>query len=237
MPCRCKYSFSKSLAWLLGLAGVCLATQAGATSNQCLDYFPDNVTSASDVRVCSSSFSGDTRNYICRDYVAGDVNYRVLYNGGLTPKAILKFDEKNHLHLVWSPASSDQDLNCPLAPPEGIPFHAKHRGIGVCHDDDNEPVPCSVYEHAAPRHSQVYRYFAIHDANGEAPAEVDKLVAGNNVNAVEAELSFQIGMSLLATDCCREQGLEYLKHAYELFPYADTYRIEYYRKKGQLAAR
>lgn len=237
MPCKSHKLFAKTTSWILSVAGICLAIQANAATKQCLDYLPANVTSASDVRVCTSSFNGDANNYICRDYVAGDVNYRVLYKGGLVPKAILKFDEKNHRQLVWSPLFGDQEMRCPLAPPDGVPRHAKHRGIGVCHDENDHAVPCSVFEHAAPRNADAYRYLAIYDANGEAPASVNKIVAGKNMYAVEAEFSFQIGMSLLDTDCCREQGVSYIKHAYELFPQADTYRVAYYRNKGLLASK
>lgn len=237
MSHRCRNRMIKPFLWLFTAAGMSFTITANAATNQCLEYLPDNITSTSDVRICTSSFNGDANSYICRDYVAGKEHYRVLYKGGLVPKAILKFDEYNHKQLVWSPLYGDKEIRCPLAPPEGVPQHATHRGIGVCHDERDNAIPCSVYEHAAPRTTKAYRYLTLHDPNGESPANISKFDAGKNVYAVEAEFSFQIGMSLLDTDCCREQGLAYIKHAYELFPQADTYRIAYYRNKGQLAAK
>jgi len=237
MPGRCRKLIARPFSWLSALLGVCFAIQAHAANNQCLQYLPENITSSNDVRICTSSYNGIANQYICRDYVAGDEHYRVLYQGGTTPKAILKFDELNHKQLVWSPLFGDEEMRCPLAPPDGIPRHAKHRGIGVCHDENDAAIPCSVYEYAEPRSTETYRYMVMHDRNGKAPADIKKFVAGKNVNAVEAEISFQIGMSLLETDCCREQGLAYVKHAYELFPHADTYRVTYHRKKAQLAVK
>lgn len=236
MPSRCRYSIVKSVGWLIALLSGSLSLQAHALSNQCLEYLPDNITVASEVRICTSTFNGDYNRYSCQDYNAGDEHYRILYRGGLIPKAILKFDEANRKHVVWSPLFGDQEIHCPLAPPDGIPYRAKHRGIGVCQDDNDEYVPCSIYEHAAPRKIEAYRYFAMYDPSGEQPATIDTLVTGKNVDALVAEFSFQIGISLLKTDCCKQQAFEYIQHAYSMFPRADAYRRAYYRTKATLAA-
>jgi hypothetical protein len=37
-------------------------------------------------------------------------------------------------------------------------------------------------------------------------------------------LAFQIASQLLQTDCCRERGEAYLRHAQQLFPTSDLYR-------------
>ena len=235
MPSRCRFSITRTFLWLGALLTGSLSLQVNAASNQCLEYLPDNITIASEVRICTSSFNGDYKRYSCQDYNAGNEHYRILYQGGLVPKAILKFDEVNHKQVVWSPLYGDEEIRCPLAPPDGIPHHAKHRGIGVCQDENQNYVPCSIYEHAAPRKIEAYRYLAMYDPGGEQPATINTHVAGKNVDAIVAEFSFQIGMSLLKTNCCKEQGFEYIKHAYSMFPQAEDYRRAYHYSKATLA--
>jgi hypothetical protein len=231
----CKLSIVGTLAWLSSMLASGLSSHTHAASNQCFEYLPDNITTASGVHVCTSTLNGDYKRYSCQDYVSGENNYRILYRGGLVPKAILKFDEVNHKYVLWSAQSAVQKITCPLAPPEGIPQQAKHRGIGICQDEHDEYTPCSVYELVEPRKLEVVRYFAMYDPQGEQPASVDATVIGNNVDAMVAEFSFQIGMSLLNTDCCKEKGYEYIKHAYNLFPRAETYRRAYQHTKSALA--
>lgn len=218
------------------LISMLLAGLAQATRNECFNLLPSNVTKASEVRICSSSFNGITNYYSCQEYSAEDEHYRVLYKGGVTPTAILKFDKFNRRELVWSHLYGDQEINCPLAPPEGIPAQAAHQGIGVCLDDNDKYVPCSVFEHAGYRQAEAFRYFAFYDPNGAENVTITTFVMGDNPDAITAELAYQIGVSLNQTDCCRTQALEYLEYAYRLFPSAYTYRVTYHRAKASLAA-
>ena len=231
----CKLSIVGTLAWLSSVFTSSLPLPAHAASNQCFEYLPDNITTASDVHICTSSFNGDYKRYSCQDYVAGSENYRILYQGGLEPKAILKFDKVNHKYVLWSSQSAEQKITCPLAPPDGIPQRARHRGLGICQNEHDEYTPCSVYEHAEPRKLEVVRYFAMYDPSGEQPATVNATVVGNNTDAIVAEFSFQIGKSLMKTDCCKQQAYEYIKYAYSLFPRADAYRRAYQVSKATLA--
>jgi len=229
----CKTSYRQ---WLL--AGLILLCAARAGANDCLRMLPDDTTVDGPPEICQSDFNGFMHHYSCQDYRAGDTHYRVLYRGGVTPKAVLRFDADTPHHLlVSSPLFGDSKLSCPLKPPDGIPQHAAHRGLGVCHDADNRPVACSVYEHAAPRQTVAHRYMTFYTAEETNPITIETQIAGSNDNAMVAEIAYQLGMSLWETECCTEQAVAYLAYAYRLFPRAEVYRTAYHRSRALLARR
>ena len=126
-------------------------------------------------------------------------------------------------------------MRCPLPAPAAIPRYAIHRGLGICQDENNTGVPCSVYEHAPVRQNRTYRYLVFYRQDGSGSILAHQMVAGSNQNAMVAELAYQLGLSLLETRCCSEQATTYLEHAHRLFPKASAYRAGYLQALEQIA--
>lgn len=222
--------------WLsLSVAGIALLFATQTTANECYSKFPAGVTPLGQVKICQSGFTGLQSDYSCQDYRAGNHHYRVIYKGGLEPKAIVKLNHGKGEQLIWSPSFGDPKMRCPLTAPASIPRHAKHRGLGVCIDNNDEDVACSVYEHAPVRHSRAYRYLVFYRQDGRGSELVHQMVAGNNQDAMVAEIAYQFGLSLLETRCCSEQASTYLEHAHRLFPKASAYREGYLQALEQVA--
>ncbi len=206
-----------------------------ATANECLDLFPYDTVAEGHSKICKSAFNGVSKYYSCQDYRSGDTRYRVLYRGGLTPKAVIQLNSDKSFQLISAPLFGDPRLRCPLMPPSGIPKHAEHRGTGVCFDENDRMVACSVFEHAAARQMEATRYMTFFDTQDKPSVTIDAQVASSNDDALVAEFAFQIGMSLWDTECCAEQAVEYLEQAYKLFPQAEAYRTAYRRSRAILA--
>lgn len=209
----------------------------GAQANQCLALLPEPVSKLGELKICQSSFNGIAASYSCQDYRGATARYRVLYRGGLIPKAVTRLVTQHAERLLWSPLYGDAKRYCTLAPPRGIPGDAEHRGTGVCHAEDDVPVPCSVYEHAAARQPDFHRYIVFYNPAGYGYYRVNGYVAGDNKNAMIAELAYQFGMSLLDTECCSRRAMDYLEYAYRLFPKAQEYGRAYNRARSILAVR
>lgn len=208
-----------------------------AAANECLNLLPDDVKTDGLPRICESAFNGMAATYSCQDYVSGENRYRVLYKGGRSPKAVLALDTGGTEQLLSSPLYGDRKMKCPLTPPAGVPKYATHRGIGVCHDEKDKPVSCSIFLHAAARQTEAHRYMVFYPNHRDGNVTIDVQVAGNNDDAMVAEVAFQIGMSLWETECCSEQAVQYLAYAYSLFPRAEAYRQAYQRGRALLAIR
>lgn len=217
------------------LAGIALVLAGQVAANECLDLMPDDVVAEGYPEICQSDFNGIKSNYSCQTYRSGETLYRVLYRGGVTPKAVLKFNPDASRRLISAPLFGDNRLKCPLKPPVGIPEFAIHRGTGVCYDENDKVVACSVFEHAAARQLQAHRFMTFYNANSEKQVMIDAQIAGNNHDAMVAEIAFQIGMSLWDTECCAEQAVSYFAQAYYLFPRAEAYRKAYQRSRATLA--
>lgn len=198
--------------------------------------FPESMVPLGQPKLCQSSYNGSSQQYSCQDYQANEQTYRIIYLGGLVPKAILYLDAQNKEHLEWSPTFGDQNLVWSLPVPKGVPTEAVHYGTGVCQDEYGKKIPCSVYEHRVARKAEYHRYMVFYAPDGSGPTHVDEQVAGENKNAMLAEIAYQIGLSLLDTDCCSEQAMAYLELAYSLFPNAMVYQKAYEHAKSVLAA-
>ncbi len=216
------------------VSGFALLLPNQIMANECLDLFPYDTLADGHSKICQSSFSGLSYRYSCQDYRSGDTRYRVLYRGGVTPKAVLQFNSDNSVQLLSAPLFGNGRLNCPLRPPEGVPEYAVHRGTGVCHDEDEQMVACSVFEHAAARQREATRYMIFFDVH-KSRLTIDAQFASNNDDAMVAEFAFQIGMSLWDTECCVAQAVIYLEQAYQLFPQAEAYRSAFRRSRVILA--
>jgi hypothetical protein len=219
------------------LAGLVLGLASQVSANQCLDLLPYDTVEDGLPSVCQSSFTGIKKNYSCQDYRSGETRYRVLYRGGIYPKAVIQINPDNTRHLVSSSLFGNHKLRCPLKPPQGVPQHAVHRGMGVCQDDNDQLVACSVFEHAKARQTEAYRFMTFYHSDEEPSVSIDAQVAGDNDDAIVAEMAFQIGMSLWDTECCAEQAVKYLEYAYRLFPRAEAYRKAYRHSRASLALR
>lgn len=230
-------NMKRSRWWLALVAAAWLLQSGQAVANECFDVLPEQAVKHGELKICQSAFSGVSEEYSCQEYRGPHGQYRVLYKGGLIPKAVTYFDAKDNEQLVWSTTYGDAKRICPLTPPSGIPADAEHRGTGVCHADDDAAVPCSVYEYAAARQPDFHRYIVFYNPTGHGYYHVNGYVAGDNKNAMVAELAYQLGMSLLDTECCSGQAMEYLEYAYRLFPEADEYSKAYNRARSLLAVR
>jgi hypothetical protein len=209
-----------------------------ATANQCLTYIPHKAVTLEGLKICESSYNGIVDNYSCQDYQSADKKYRVLYKGGVLPKAILELGSGQQEHLIWSTIFGGKKLTCPLLAPRGIHIHAKHRGTGICLNELDQPIPCSIYEHSPPHQTQTHRYLVYYsgDNKGLQNIKVDTFVFDATTNAMTAELAYQFGLSLLHTKCCNEDAISYLEYAYRLYPNANKYSRAYNNAKFNLSA-
>ena len=189
--------------------------------------FPDTMTPVGQVKLCHSTFTGITQEYSCQDYQADHKIYRVIYRGGLVPKAIVAVDEQHNENLVWSTTFGDRKIAVPIPAPTGVPAEAVHYGTGVCQDEKDIKIPCSVYEHRVARKKAYHRYMVFYTPNGSGPLLIDEQVAGSNKNAMVAEIAYQLGLSLFDTNCCSEKAMAYLELAHRLFPNAVVYHKAY----------
>jgi hypothetical protein len=225
---------------LLSPAYVLLATftlvfSAQVNANQCLDLMPYDVKADGLPYICQSSFNGIPNNYSCQDYRSGKTRYRVLYRGGTKPKAVVRFNTDESVRLLSAPLFGDKRLDCPLTPPAGVPVHARHRGTGVCYDENDEMVACSVFEHATARQTEAHRFMTFYTEDPQQPVLTDAQVLRNDVDAMAAEIAYQIGMELWNSECCAEQAVEYLAQAYHLFPRTEAYKTAYRHSRATLA--
>ena len=100
-------------------------------------------------------------------------------------------------------------MHCPLPVPASVPKHATHLGLGICQDENDASIPCSVYEHAPVRQRQTYRYLVLFHPGDRGSELVHQMPVRDNPNAMVAELAYQLGLSLLETSCCSEQASAY----------------------------
>lgn len=217
------------------LVALTLVLSAQANANQCLDLMPYDTVADGFPHICQSSFNGVTNDYSCQNYRSGETRYRVLYRGGTKPKAVIRINADKSVRLLSAPLFGDKRLDCPLTAPAGIPAHAKHRGTGVCYDDRDQKVACSVFEYAAARQTEAHRYMTFYTEDPEQPLLTDAQTLRNDVDAMAAELAYQIGMALWNSECCAEQAIEYLAQAYHLFPRTEAYKAAYRHSRATLA--
>ena len=208
---------------------------APAAANECLNLMPYDVKVEGSPKVCSSNFSGMKSDYGCQDYRSGERRYRVLYKGGRHAKAVLALKANGQEQVLSSPLHGNQKLDCPLNAPADVPKYASHRGIGVCRDDANMPIVCSIFQYAAARQPVAYLYMVYYPNESHEQIQIEIEDAGANQDAMVAEIAFQIGQSLLNTSCCSERAMKYLAYAYRLFPRSETYRTAYQRGRAMLA--
>jgi len=221
---------------LRGLAGMlCLMYFTSVSANECFNLLPYDVVEDGLPKLCLSSVSGKRELYSCQDYVSGNNHYRVLYRGGRIAKAVLSLQADGNEVLLSSPTQTKTPLSCPLKAPSGVPKYASHRGMGICSDEHDRAVACSVFAYAAPRETVTHSYMVFYPRNAGEKLQVQVSDSGKNSNAMVAELAYQIGRSLSKTACCSDRALKYFAYAYRLFPRSETYRHAYQHSRAQIA--
>ena len=197
----------------------------------------NRVQPASNFFLCQSNHTGKPQIYSCRDYREGKQKIRAYFQGGATPRAVATLDANGQVDELKLPDQpGDEFVVIPVKPPKNIPATAKFQGSGVCLDDHDKDVPCGVFIDRAARTPQITRYMVYYDAAGAGVSQFDKQEAGPNRDAIPAELAYQIGKRLMNSDCCRAEGLGYLKMALSLFPDSRVYRKTYEHYRVELAA-
>lgn len=179
-----------------------------------------------DFHLCEADLNGHAETFACREHRAGRNTYLLLFKGGPSPKAVYARDAEGTVSLWRKPESDDTFVYDPPRP-AGVPNLAAYRGTGVCIDGRDRLVPCSVFEHAAARDPHQMRYMVFYHPDGSGSAAVDAQVAGENGDALLAELAFQLGLALVDAGCCRAQAAAYLEYAHNLFPDAPVYGAVY----------
>lgn len=201
----------------------------------CSAYIPSDAIPEDSFKICQSSHSGENEVYACQTFTTVNGRYRVLFKGGRHPRAITRINEKGDTsQILWLDTKQTNQPVCDFPPPIEVPAETTFIGAGVCIDETGQPVPCSVFRHNGARTKTVYDYLIYYKPDGTGPDYTTLVYVGENRNAMSAELAYQIGLGLLKTRCCRQSGLEYIKHAYELFPNSTAYRTSYLYFKQQL---
>jgi hypothetical protein len=188
-------------------------SSAMAAGNDCPALLPAGAGSFGEPRLCLVGGSGADRLSVCRDYGEEQKRYRLVFRGGTVPAAMLELSAAGDAQR-----SATDGQACDLGRPAGVPAAATYRGTGVCRDARDQPLPCSVYEHATARDPDLLRYFVYYEPDGRGVRRVDTVSAGRNERALEAELAYQLGVALMRSGCCRDAARGYLIHAVTLFP-------------------
>ncbi|MFV1983816.1 MAG: hypothetical protein ACC657_09795 [Thiohalomonadales bacterium] len=227
---------SKVLVMLL-ISLTLINTSNTVYANECMSYIQNKTITINGLKICESAYNGISDIYSCQDYQSADRNYRVLYKGGIVPKAIVVLNEQQQEKIIWATIFGDKKLHCPLIAPRGIHINAKHRGTGICTNDHDQFVPCSVYEHKVSRQIDSHRYLVFYPTNETNTnlIKVETYIFDATEDAMTAEIAYQFGLSLLDTECCSQQAMTYLEYAYHLYPKANKYSKAYNNAKFDLS--
>lgn len=201
----------------------------------CTAFLPHDAVPASSLHLCTANLAGKSTLYACQDAKTENGRYRLYFKGGRHPKAIARLNVNNQdSEFVWQEKHTGSEPDCHLPVPPQLRTNTQFQGAGVCKDDEERSVPCAVFRERAPRIKLFHVYLTFYDLNGRGPVNTQHLYTGANQDAMPAELEFQIGLSLLKTQCCQPIGLKYIEHAIQLFPYSELYRSTYQRYQTEL---
>ena len=194
----------------------------------CSAFLPADAITVDSFQLCQSDHSGNKELYACQNFVSLDGHYRIFFKGGRYPKAIATIAENGEINIMlWSGATLVDRPVCDFPPPTQIPAATKFIGAGVCEDYADQPIPCTVFRHKAPRLKTISDHMVFYNADGTGPEYTSTIDISFNHDAVPAELAYQIGINLLQTQCCQQRGLQYIEYAYQLFPHSTLYRSAY----------
>jgi hypothetical protein len=212
-----RHSNDRRIYFIAALVGAALGVAAAlAVADECNAILPRGAVATGEPYLCV--VSGE--RYACRDYLAGDRGFRVLFRGGPVPRQVYE------LTIRATPPTqlAIGGRQCELTQRTGVPEGASYRGTGVCEDEAGKPLPCSLYEHAAARAPEAMRYLAFYEPDGNGIRHLLAFSAGRNAHAFEAELAFHLGQALAGNACCRDQAQAYVAYAAALFPSDPVYR-------------
>lgn len=202
-----------------------VAGRLDAHTTHCTMFIPPDAVPLENLHLCTSSHRGHTEVFACQNMVVGSVRYLIYFKGGHRPKAIARLNESDQVtQLLWQESFNTPAPDCQLQAPPHFSAGAQFQGAGVCQDENDRQVPCSVFRVKVPRMKTYTDYLTFYSPDGSGPETSRKLYTGINQDAIPAELMFQIGLSLSKTRCCRQSGWQYIEQAHRLFPASKLYR-------------
>jgi hypothetical protein len=217
-PARCA-------ATLMTTLGMMSAT--AVANNDCPAILPMDAVAISMPRLCQHASMGRNEHAVCREYSDDQRIYQVVFRGGASPAAVYELTSAYTQDEATAPNVTPLRIgkrSCDLERPQGVPGAATYRGTGICQDEQGQPLPCSLFEHAGARQPEAMRYFVYYEPGGGGIRRIDTVSAGPNERMLEAEMAFQLGQALANSICCRERSRAYLARAAALFPDDGTYR-------------
>jgi len=199
-------------------------------ADNCLNYISADAEAIGEFAICRVKHKGVAGTYACQRYHDASRMYVILFRGGTSPQAIYStdLDLRQPARVEWDRTTTRTGLSCQFTRPDSVPASARYLGTGVCENDINRKVPCSLYHHAAARQTTIERHMAFFDADGRGVSSVEIYPSSENNQALIAELAYQLGMAKMKTACCRRQAIAYLQFAYEAFPRSTIYRDAYF---------
>ena len=238
-----------SQSWLTWLFGTLLLPTLGLAAGQadtdhlsriddihasCSAYIPPDARTVDSFRLCQSDHGGEGKLYACVHFVSKKGNFRVLFRGGRHPEAIARLTITGEVdELLWRRAKQSNRPTCDFPPPAQLPTGTTFVGAGVCEDEQAQSVPCAVFRDKLPQRATLADHMVLYRADGLGPDHTSIIYTGVNEDAAPAQLAFQIGLALLKTSCCQQNGLKYIEHAYRLFPRSIVYRSAYQHYRQQ----
>ncbi|MEJ2142756.1 MAG: hypothetical protein P8Y24_10470 [Gammaproteobacteria bacterium] len=215
--------------FILGCLGMPVKASAA-----CPGFLPADATPVRNLYLCKSGHNGLENEYACHDFTSRSGEYRVLFKGGVNPIAIIRIDtDGNVKQYIWRVDHETGQPVCMLPVNRQVPENSEFNGAGVCQDENNRSVPCTVFRYKGPRRQTFTDYVSLYGVGGNGVQQTDPVYTGYNKDAMPAELAYQIGLSLLNTTCCKKQGLEYIEQAYLLFPASQLYSQAYQQFKSE----
>ncbi|MDH5424391.1 MAG: hypothetical protein OEY29_05295 [Gammaproteobacteria bacterium] len=215
---------SKSLISLLILPSIVFAT-TNDTPQACYDLLPADATTYGSFYICRSRLNGKESVYACQNFISRFGYYRVFFKSGRFPKIIEKISKKGKLiSVIWSVSNSTSQPEYNFRPPGLIPDSSRFIGAGVCKNEQDQEVPCSVFRFSAARYTEVKDYLVMYKKDGTGPDSQTAIALQPNHDAMPAEMAYQIGLNLLDTVCCQDRAVQYLEYAASLFPDSVMYK-------------
>ena len=194
----------------------------------CSAYIPPDARTVDSFRLCQSDDGGESKLFACVHFVSEKGDFRVLFRGGRHPEAIARLTITGEVdEMLWRRTKQSNRPTCDFPPPATLPSETVFIGAGVCEDEQAQSVPCAVFRDKLPQSATFADHMVHYRADGLGPDHTSIIYAGVNEDAAPAQLAFQIGLALLKTSCCQQNGLKYIEHAYRLFPGSIVYRSAY----------
>lgn len=193
----------------------------------CSGVVPDDAEVAGKLHLCKAEKGDQAEIYSCIDLKSTSGRYRLMFKGGQIPALISHAKKDNSSSILWSKKTSQQQVICDLPVADRIPEESLFKGAGVCSGESGETLPCLVYRYKGSRQTTIIDYMIIYNVDGSKVHGIVPVYIGSNNEAMTAELAYQMGLSLIGTECCSERGKRYIEYAYQLFPRSAVYLKTY----------